>query len=94
VENSWIQEGETQVRVSVSVGATMALPTETVDELVDRSDRLMYASKHAGRNRGTTDGGELANTAGRPILGVGIPWQMPGVCDLDGFGTGEAKLTG
>jgi diguanylate cyclase (GGDEF)-like protein/PAS domain S-box-containing protein len=94
VENSWIQEGETQVRVSVSVGATMALPTETVDELVDRSDRLMYASKHAGRNRGTTDGGELASTADRPIIGLGIPWQMPGACDLDGFGTGEAKLAG
>jgi diguanylate cyclase (GGDEF)-like protein/PAS domain S-box-containing protein len=94
VENSWIQEGETQARVSVSVGATMALPTESVDDLVDRADRLMYASKHGGRNRGTTDTGELTSTADRPILGAGIPWQMPGACDMDGFGSGELKLPG
>ena len=63
VDNSWIQEGETQVRVSVSVGATMALPTETVEDLVDRSDRLMYASKRRGGNCGTGDLGDLTNSA-------------------------------
>ena len=63
VENSWIQEGGTQARVSVSIGATMALPAETVDDLVARSDRLMYTSKHGGRNRGTSDTGELTSTA-------------------------------
>ena len=94
VENSWIQEGETQARVSVSIGATMALPTETVHDVVDRSDRLMYASKHGGRNRGTSDTGELTSTADRPILGADIPWQMPGVCDVDAFGSGEPKQTG
>ena len=55
VENSWIQKGEVQVRVTVSVGATMAIPTETADDLVDRADRFMYASKRGGRNRVTTD---------------------------------------
>jgi diguanylate cyclase (GGDEF)-like protein len=94
VENSWIQEGGTQARVSVSIGATMALPTETVDDLVDRSDRLMYASKHGGRNRGTSDTGELTGTEDRPILGTGIPWQMPGACDMDGFGSGKRTREG
>jgi diguanylate cyclase (GGDEF)-like protein/PAS domain S-box-containing protein len=89
VENSWIQDGQSQARVSVSIGATMALPTESVDDLVDRSDRLMYASKHAGRNRGTSDGGELTSTAEDPIIGTGVPWQMPGQRDLDGLGSGE-----
>jgi diguanylate cyclase (GGDEF)-like protein/PAS domain S-box-containing protein len=97
VENSWIQKGETQARVSVSIGATMALPAETADDLVARSDRLMYASKHSGRNRGTSDTGELTSTADRPILGAGSFLQMPEVSDMNGFGSrepssGEPKL--
>jgi diguanylate cyclase (GGDEF)-like protein/PAS domain S-box-containing protein len=76
-ENSWIQKGEVQVRVTVSVGATMALPTDTADELVDRADKFMYASKQGGRNRVTTDTGELTSGAERPILGTAAPWLMP-----------------
>jgi len=74
VENSWIQRGEVQVRVTVSVGATMAAPTETADDLVDRADGFMYASKHGGRNRVTTDAGALISKADRPILGTAVPW--------------------
>ncbi len=75
VENSWIQQGETQVRVTVSVGATMAVPTESPDDLADRADRLMYTSKRGGRNRVTTDTGPLASAAERPILGTAAPWE-------------------
>jgi len=74
-ENSWIQKGDVQVRVTVSVGATMAVPAETPDDLVDRADGFMYASKRAGRNRVTTDTGELISKAGQPILGTTIPWE-------------------
>jgi diguanylate cyclase (GGDEF)-like protein/PAS domain S-box-containing protein len=76
VENSWVQSGEVQVRVTVSVGATMAVPTETADDLVDRADGFMYASKRAGRNRVTTDMGALTSQADRPIFGTAIPWEM------------------
>ena len=76
-ENSWIQKGEAQVRVTVSVGATMAVPDETADDLVDRADGFMYASKQGGRNRVTTDIGELTSAAEAPILGTTIPWEMP-----------------
>jgi diguanylate cyclase (GGDEF)-like protein/PAS domain S-box-containing protein len=76
-ENSWIQKGEAQVRMTVSVGATMALPTESADDLVDRADGLMYASKHAGRNRVTTDAGPLVSHAERPLVGTALPWKMP-----------------
>jgi diguanylate cyclase (GGDEF)-like protein/PAS domain S-box-containing protein len=75
-ENSWIQKGEVQVRVTVSIGATMAAPTETADDLVDRADGFMYASKRGGRNRVTTDTGALTSQADRPILGTAIPWEM------------------
>jgi diguanylate cyclase (GGDEF)-like protein/PAS domain S-box-containing protein len=78
-ENSWIQKGEVQVRVTVSVGATMATPAEAPDDLVDRADAFMYASKRGGRNRVTTDTGALTSTAERPILGTAIPWEsQPG----------------
>lgn len=76
-ENSWIQKGEVQARVTVSVGATMAVPAETADDLVDHADRFMYASKQGGRNRVTTDSGELTSGADRPILGTAVPWEMP-----------------
>jgi diguanylate cyclase (GGDEF)-like protein len=76
-ENSWIQKGDAQVRVTVSVGATMALPEETADDLVDRADAFMYASKKGGRNRVTTDSGGLASTAERPIRGTAVPWETP-----------------
>ena len=75
VENSWIQKGDRQLRVTVSIGATMAVPGESADDLVDRADRLMYASK-GGRNRATGDAGALVSAAERPIIGTGIPWEM------------------
>lgn len=74
VENSWIQQGETQIRVTVSVGATMAVPGESPDDLADRADRLMYMSKRNGRNRVTTDAGPRARTAERHIRGTAFPW--------------------
>jgi diguanylate cyclase (GGDEF)-like protein/PAS domain S-box-containing protein len=38
---------------TASVGATVALKTDTVTTLVDRADRLMYVSKFSGKNRVT-----------------------------------------
>jgi diguanylate cyclase (GGDEF)-like protein/PAS domain S-box-containing protein len=94
VENSWIQKGDYQARVTVSIGATMALAADSPEDLVERADRLMYASKHAGRNRITSEAGELGSKADRPILGAGVPWEMPGLLDLDGFGSGEPDPQG
>jgi diguanylate cyclase (GGDEF)-like protein/PAS domain S-box-containing protein len=41
------------LHVSVSVGATMAHPDDSIDTLVARADRMMYASKEGGGNRAT-----------------------------------------
>lgn len=74
VENSWIQLGGTQARVTVSVGATLARQADAFDDVVDRADRHMYESKQAGRGRVTTDSGPLSSAAERPLLDVGVPW--------------------
>jgi diguanylate cyclase (GGDEF)-like protein/PAS domain S-box-containing protein len=39
------------VRVTLSGGAAMARPGDSLAELVDRADRLMYRAKRAGKNR-------------------------------------------
>lgn len=55
VEHSWLDHETGRVAVTASVGATLALPDDTAETLIDRADRLMYASKAAGRNRVTSD---------------------------------------
>ena len=56
VENSYLSVGDEKIRVSVSVGATVARPDDTVESLLRRADQLMYQSKKTGKNRLTTDG--------------------------------------
>jgi diguanylate cyclase (GGDEF)-like protein/PAS domain S-box-containing protein len=55
VANSWLDHADTRLQVTVSVGATLARPGDSPEQLVERADRLMYRSKNAGRNRVTTD---------------------------------------
>ena len=40
-----------QLRVTVSIGATVVRENDTEESLLTRADALMYASKRAGRNR-------------------------------------------
>ena len=51
IEQAFILKDETQLHCTVSVGATLALPDDTVESLVNRADTLMYESKKDGRNR-------------------------------------------
>lgn len=74
-ENSMIRKGDKQVRVTISVGATLAVPGESPDDVLERADALMYASKRGGCHRVTTDAGELTSTAERPFTGTAIPWE-------------------
>jgi diguanylate cyclase (GGDEF)-like protein len=45
------QAGLTDRRITVSVGATLARPDESAEDLIVRADGLMYQAKAAGRNR-------------------------------------------
>ncbi|HUX70428.1 MAG TPA: GGDEF domain-containing protein [Cellulomonadaceae bacterium] len=90
VENSWLVAGDAEIRVTVSVGATIAQRTDAAVVVVDRADRLMYESKRSGRNCVTADSGRLVSRAERPLVGAGVPWETPGV-DGDGDGDGDGE---
>jgi diguanylate cyclase (GGDEF)-like protein/PAS domain S-box-containing protein len=51
VEQSSITSDSETVEATISIGATVARPDDTVDGLVRRADQLMYESKDSGRNR-------------------------------------------
>ena len=81
VEHSWIQVGDTQVRVTVSVGAVLVRPGETFEEALDRADRLMYQSKAAGRNVVTTESGRMKRRGQVPLFQISRPWDMDPIAD-------------
>jgi diguanylate cyclase (GGDEF)-like protein/PAS domain S-box-containing protein len=49
-DSEYHTEGHT-VRVTVSIGGTMARTEDTPTHVIERADRLMYRAKAAGRNR-------------------------------------------
>jgi len=51
VKRSCFSNGQHVVSVTVSAGATMAVPGDTVDSVVKRADKLMFQSKKLGKNR-------------------------------------------
>lgn len=53
VEQSFISIDNSSLRITVSIGGTLAKTEDTVESLVDRADRLMYRSKEGGRNQVT-----------------------------------------
>ena len=41
---------DASLRITVSIGVTIARPDDTAASIIKRADRLMYKSKDAGRN--------------------------------------------
>ena len=50
VAQSGIPRGTDCLRVTVSIGCTMALPADTPCSLIQRADQALYCSKNGGRN--------------------------------------------
>ena len=55
VRQSFIMNGDAVVQVSLSIGGTLVRPNDTPEEIIERADALIYASKSNGRNCITTD---------------------------------------
>ncbi len=53
VAQSGLNRGPECIRVTVSIGASMVLPEDNADSIVQRADQALYTSKHEGRNRVT-----------------------------------------
>jgi len=49
-----LADQQDRVRTSVSIGASLVQPGESLESLLERADQLVYASKSAGRDRATT----------------------------------------
>jgi diguanylate cyclase (GGDEF)-like protein/PAS domain S-box-containing protein len=55
IENSSLIDDEREIRVTISIGATLARHEDSMETLLQRADQLMYQSKAAGRNRISCD---------------------------------------
>ncbi len=53
VLESYVDAEETLAQVTISIGATIVQPGDTMESALKRADTLLYQSKHAGRNRVT-----------------------------------------
>lgn len=51
VENSLLRKKEDSLKVTISIGATISVGNDTIDEIIKRADQLLYKSKSEGRNR-------------------------------------------
>lgn len=72
VEHSWINIGDEQVRVTISAGAIMVRPGESLEAALERADRLMYTSKRSGRNLVTGEHGPLPRSGGFAPMQIGM----------------------
>lgn len=55
IEKSHVTIKKKPVGITVSIGATVVRPEDTIDSIISRADHLMYMSKQKGRNCLTTD---------------------------------------
>ncbi len=76
VEQTRLVAGRARVRLTVSVGGTLAAPGDTSELILRRADALLYQSKSAGRNHVTIDR-DRSNRPGDET------WGLPGGVSAD-----------
>lgn len=52
-EKSSLREKDEELKVTISIGATLVSKEDTIEKIVKRADELLYESKLSGRNRVT-----------------------------------------
>jgi diguanylate cyclase (GGDEF)-like protein len=55
IEQADIEDNGTNLKVTISIGATVIRPDDTLQSLLKRADDLLYRSKQDGRNRVTAE---------------------------------------
>jgi len=55
IEKNTLKINGRKICITISLGATLVKPGDTIDSLIDRADKLLYRSKTAGKNRITSD---------------------------------------
>jgi len=53
VAQAGLTHNDESIQVTISIGATMMLPQDNINTLIQRADHALYTSKHEGRNRVT-----------------------------------------
>lgn len=51
IQASGIRMNSNEVKVTISIGATLHKAGETIEDMIERADKLLYQSKQDGRNR-------------------------------------------
>jgi diguanylate cyclase (GGDEF)-like protein/PAS domain S-box-containing protein len=77
VEKSGLDTEYGTLRVSISIGATLVRPEDTVEAAIKRADLFMYNSKIGGRNRVSID--TMFEQNGRDLIRQG--WSASGLAD-------------
>lgn len=55
VERSFVDVAGEDIRVTISLGAALAMPGEVTEAVIQRADSMLYQAKESGRNRAVMD---------------------------------------
>ena len=72
VEETSVRNESAVMQTTISIGATLAKPDDSVDALYRRADQLMYKGKNAGGNRVALDDGDQKREDSDTIFSIEV----------------------